>query len=432
MECVLLQEWVDTYLPAVGNSFRRVLAEAFPSVLGPTERSEMPISQTTGFVAADGTAVRGAKKRKAQTRREDQQALTQLMRIGDVTAAKYRFVSQVFMTRHGIGLFDPEKENSSIDQPQHTLVGSKHKESHRGQSDETESDAEWIVSALTQEEDVGQNIIAKEVSKSTRKDDSRVTVGFEIGPRKRPKRKKPAIRDVSKITAVNEHMARRKNSGPRVSDRDSGVMGRIRAAGANSLVGRNILGAYPGDAPPPNEAADPHGLFYLAEKYGYGQWSDADDDFTPEPSCGQRRAKARGAKSKARIDVNSDKGSRKSRKKTSQTIGLAFEFGTQPSTSTTKSRSRSRISDAVTKKVRMAPGPAEPTSVRETALNAIAESASKRGKREARPSSAALDSANTLTGRSQDVKSGASTVAGAGLQHLKENLEKIQEKGDSK
>merc|ERR1712238_208903 len=61
------------------------------------------------------------------------------------------------------------------------------------------------------------------------------------------------------------------------SDRESGVMGRLRAAGANSLVGRNILGAYPGDLPPPQEAADASGLIYLARRYGYGEWSEDGD-----------------------------------------------------------------------------------------------------------------------------------------------------------
>jgi hypothetical protein len=39
---------------------------------------------------------------------------------------------------------------------------------------------------------------------------------------------------------------------------------------------RSLLGAYPGDAVPPSEAASAHGVTELAQRYGYGDWNDKD------------------------------------------------------------------------------------------------------------------------------------------------------------
>ena len=410
MTCVLLQEWVDTYLPEVGNSFRRVVAESFPSLLGPRELSEAPISQTTGFVGADGTAVRGAKKRKSQLRKDDQKALFQLSRVGNVATAKYRFVSQVFMKRHGIGTFSSESENSSIVEPNHQRARSKQKDSHSIQSDDAESDSEWIVSALTKSDDTDSSGAVGASSPFTDRGPT-IEIGVQIGTRKRLKRKRPAITDVAKITERSEHLERRKNSGPRVSDRESGVMGRIRAAGANSLVGRSILGAYPGDVPSPTEAGNPHGLFDLAERYGYGEWSDTEDETAPVAKRGKQRKNAR---SRDKKDSGVPQSPRR-RKKSSQTIGLEFEFGVAKTTPRQSTSS-----------------PAKVASVRQAGLDAIAERASKRRKQEIQSNSESKDSAKSPIRRSQDAKCDTRTVAGAGLQQMKAKLESSHEKEDSK
>jgi hypothetical protein len=428
MECVLLQEWVDTYLPAAGNAFRRVVAESFPSLLGPIELSRAPLSQTTGFVGADGTAVRGAKKRKAQTRKEDQKALTQLMRVGDVTTAKYRFVSEMFMKRHNIGHF--ASENEPVDRPKDPRVPSRRKDSLSRQLDEAESDAEWIVSALTQVDDDDTNVLGETYPGSGAEKDPAITVGFEIGVRKRPRRKGAAITDVAKIAVATELPVRKKNSRSRVSDRESGVIGRIRAAGANSLVGRSILGAYPGDVPPPNEAASSHGLFDLAEKYGYGEWSDSEDENEPESWRPTQRAKVSRAEGETstRVDLGTGNGSRRRRKKSSQKISLEFELGT---TSTQRTRSRDKISERATRTHRTAKSTAKPASVRQAGLDTIAERASKHRKEDVKTTSEAKDSGKSPSPRSQELKSGASTVVGTGLQHLKEKHGKSQEKDNS-
>jgi len=65
----------------------------------------------------------------------------------------------------------------------------------------------------------------------------------------------------------------------RISDRDggSGVLGRLRAVTSESFISRQLMGAYPGDAPPIEAAGDARGVIDLARKYGYGEWSDDEE-----------------------------------------------------------------------------------------------------------------------------------------------------------
>jgi len=55
---------------------------------------------------------------------------------------------------------------------------------------------------------------------------------------------------------------------------------------ATNYIPTRILGAYPGDAVPIEEAGDANGVFELARRYGYGDWSDCDDDDVDEDSSG--------------------------------------------------------------------------------------------------------------------------------------------------
>lgn len=57
-----------------------------------------------------------------------------------------------------------------------------------------------------------------------------------------------------------------------------GVWGRLRAVSATSYIPSRILGAYPGDAPPIEEAGNANGVLDLARRYGYGDWSDDEDN----------------------------------------------------------------------------------------------------------------------------------------------------------
>jgi hypothetical protein len=163
---------------------------------------------------------------------------------------------------------------------------------------DAESDSEWIVQALTvEEEDLDfeqdKSMFDTNVGVSLGSDTPTVTVGvsFSIGDndargkkksKSKQKRSPSGLKTSSASLSISEaarktYVSRRKSSGPRLSDSEGGMMGRLRAASANSLMGRNILGAYPGDLPSPQEAADASGLIVLARRYGYGEWSDDDD-----------------------------------------------------------------------------------------------------------------------------------------------------------
>jgi hypothetical protein len=108
MESILANEWIQTYPPTLAALLNVIVFQVFPSNRRLASGEETAVSQTTGFVSTDGSTVRGSRKRKAQTRKDDQKALNQLMQIGDVSQAKYCFLSQSFMERHGLGAYASE------------------------------------------------------------------------------------------------------------------------------------------------------------------------------------------------------------------------------------------------------------------------------------------------------------------------------------
>ena len=76
----------------------------------------------------------------------------------------------------------------------------------------------------------------------------------------------------------NQHQSN--SSGGSTANTDS-LLDKWRAVtgtDSTTLLSRTILGAYPGDAVPLSEAANPRGVAELAQKYGYGDWSGDDDD----------------------------------------------------------------------------------------------------------------------------------------------------------
>lgn len=301
-------EWVSTYIPIAIS-----LLDVFKSqVLGGkhrlTEEENSFVSQTTGFVDESGSVIRGGKKRKSQTRKDDQKALSQLQQISDVSQARYRFVSDNFMRRHALGPYAGASASAS--------AVSEVEESEEKALYSEESD-DWVVEALTQKSPE-ESIVDTSVGVSYGTDGASLSVGveFDFG-RKSSRRKRPSISQVAKQANVPP---KSKQSGPRVSDRESGVMGRLRAAGANSLVGRSLLGAYPGDVPAPYDAADANGMFNLAMKYGYGDWSDDDIEFAKRSAPRRRRKKT-------------SSGGSRTRERGSNQIGIGFELGSSSSSS---------------------------------------------------------------------------------------------------
>jgi hypothetical protein len=129
------------------------------------------------------------------------------------------------------------------------------------------------------------------------------------------------------------------------SDKDggAGVLGRLRAVGTNGVSSR-IFGAYPGDAVSIEDAASADGVIELAERYGYGDWSDDDYDSDDYDDFGiGGRSNRRGHGKKRRVGPSRKKMKRKKKKKKSSfnnlrssdkpddNFSVSFEFGSNPS-----------------------------------------------------------------------------------------------------
>lgn len=325
LECIIAHEWAKIYLPILESFISATVEKVFPSIAGSIHETDAPLSQTTGFVSADGSAVRGGKKKKSETRKADQKALSQLQRVGNISQARYKFLSDSFMQRHGLGDYaTPEHElgNDIIVEGTSKKKSRKSKRKKVSIEEDPESDAEWITSALEVGDSVGRDedlgiSMDSSVGVAIGGKGASVTVGFELGVgSKRSGKNNASIADVAGRGSIS---AKRKVSGQRVSDKESGVMGRIRAAGASSIVGRSILGAYPGDVPPPTEAADRTGLLDLASRYGYGDWSDMSDfdEFSDDESIeAQAAGKSKRSKRRRRnADVQTSTATRTKRTK---------------------------------------------------------------------------------------------------------------------
>ena len=245
MSCVLLIEWIHAYLPPLGGFLAWIATFLFPPTRGPPRGPPRP-------TPANHRSGQSTKQRRKLTRQADEQALSQLQKL--TRDARYRHVSQSFLQRHQLGPY-----------------------------------AKTIV---VDEAKTSKPLIQPTVSIGVDSKGTSVSVGFEIGMGSK------------KQTSPSKKKKRR--SGPRASDRDGGdgIVGRIRVAtGANSRVSRSLFGAYPGDAAPLEQAASASGVTQLAEKYGYGDWSESDGDESP-----RRRRRRKSSSSVFEADNSSDFG----------------------------------------------------------------------------------------------------------------------------
>jgi len=78
-----------------------------------------------------------------------------------------------------------------------------------------------------------------------------------------------------------------------LSNIGGGVWDRLKAVGSATNLPTRILGAYPGDAVPIEEAGNAKGVEELAFRYGYGDWSDDEEDNNGWDSTGSRRSRKR-------------------------------------------------------------------------------------------------------------------------------------------
>jgi len=306
------------------------------------------------FVSTDGSTVRGSsggKRKKALTKKADQAAAERLRQIGSIREAKYRHLSIDFMKRHHIGPFSTSESTATIDES--LSDGGMVVPTEEGTSDvdvtgptpdaatEDESDVDWVVEAFSGNADDAKDSTNEASTKSSESyveptmsvglgsTGATVSVGLEIGfGNKKKKRSKKSKRPTSVLEAVTERkkVQKRIQKKPKASDSEGGggVLGRIRAASANSLIARNLSGAYPGDAVPPIEAGDANGVIELARKYGYGDWSDdedEDEDDDDTPTMPKRRRK------KVRKTTSGGVSTKRKKKRLSSTKGSTLSVG---------------------------------------------------------------------------------------------------------
>jgi len=238
---ILLGDLVAKYIPPLALLLTSVLSRFFP--FDPAEDHRQP----------KGGNRKSAKQRKEEAKQADKVAMEQLRLVGD--KAKHRLISLEFVQRHGLGSFSEDNISSLLSV-------------ERGKDSDNESD--WVLGALTGEAraapggpSVGLEVGSKGIG---------LGVEFSIGEGKKSPSSlvKAAIRSEAK-------QKKNKRQSVRLSDKDGGdgLLGRIRAAtGANSIVSRSLLGAYPGDAVSPEEAGSAEGVIALARRYGWGSWED--------------------------------------------------------------------------------------------------------------------------------------------------------------
>jgi hypothetical protein len=344
--------------------------------------------------------------------------------------SKYRYTSLAFQRRHGLGPFAPGaasrvESSGAAHQGEGAisaalqdvrLVQKKRRrkptedesiDEEREADEEEDDDVEWILEALTTSKRNDEVFEEARLISSTRTNRGvRPRVELEVGPGgpsvslgvdfslgggKRAEEStslESVLRDAS-----SKGRSKRATGRVVTSDRDSGVLGRIRAAASDS-IGRSLLGAYPGDAVPMIEAANPRGVIDLASRYGYGHWSDDDEEEDDHEESGQKAQRRKGRKRKGDSHAGRSSPSRSSKKakKTRSVFGVEFGLavndrvetasrsssrgfateGRAPSSSPSR-KSASQLSRAVPSKRRVgrstseqsrAPGSREPESTR--------------------------------------------------------------------
>ena len=317
---VITSEIVTCYLPFLA-SFVTWLLKA--TGIYDAEKA-IRVAEARRAAAMRGHAVGPTKRgrfganKKAQTARKkaaDQVAVGKLRSLaGDGAAggiardSRYCHLSSSFMKRHALGPYSLEIDaKAARDGLVQDVVGEsvaehgeelvldalKGEKGDKETQDETEEEEDWVVKALSTDQIQKEEVFEAEEGLNSRVEpyveietgssgENSISFGvdFTIGPsRRRPSTRNAVLKAAAESRSFVAKGRQRKLVGQRSSDRDGGggVLGRIRAAGGDMIPAR-VLGAYPGDAVPIEEAGSPNGLFGLASRYGYGDWSDDSDD----------------------------------------------------------------------------------------------------------------------------------------------------------
>ncbi len=242
---MFITDYLNAYIPFVSSLVSYFLPQRQRNDRMRPERRDM--SQFASSTMSSRRTGQSSRQRRKLTKQADQMALDQLKRVGNVQEAKYSYVSREFLARHGLKSYaTPQAENNTTDEVSD--------QQSSGLSTAEKEEGDWVLSALTKDLSPKRGDLKSKSPKVT----------FEFDIKRRTQVAKAALSPKNK----------KKNASPKVSDRD-GFLGRIRAAaGANS---KSFLGAYPGDAVSLGEAANPHGVYDLARRYGWGEWEDDED-----------------------------------------------------------------------------------------------------------------------------------------------------------
>ena len=273
---VTISEFLHTYVPPLAQAGDWMYAKVFP----PKRRGRRvaPPSSSVNRASVSRMARTGVarSKRRKLTKQADQQALAQLQKK-PVTELRYAFCSQAFCQRHGLGkwaLATADKTRASDSSEGALIVTDDDSmlldEQDLGKSTKKKRKKDWVLAALSKEPKH-----KREPTVSLSVGSEGLTIGVELDWSGQKERVRAALTLPSRRSKLATKAATKIS--PRKSDADGGVVGRLRAA-AGSSVARSLSGAYPGDALGVDDAGNPYGLTDFATKYGYGDWSDSDEE----------------------------------------------------------------------------------------------------------------------------------------------------------
>lgn len=317
---VITSEFVTCYLPFLASFVTWLL-----KVTGIYDAEKaIRVAEARRAAAMRGHAVGSTKRgrfganKKAQTARKkaaDQVAVGKLRSLaGDGVAggigrdSRYCHLSSSFMKRHVLGPYSLEIDaKAARDGLVQDVVGEsvaehgeelvldalKGEKGDKETQEETEEEEDWVVQALSADQVQKEEVFEAEEGLNSHVEpyveietgssgENSISFGVDFtigGSRRRPSTRDAVLKAAAESSSSVAGGRQRKLVGQRSSDRDGGggVLGRIRAAGGDMIPAR-VLGAYPGDAVPIEEAGNPNGLFGLASRYGYGDWSDDSED----------------------------------------------------------------------------------------------------------------------------------------------------------
>ena len=275
---VTASEFLHTYLPPIAHVGDWALSKIFPAPkdgTGRRRRPNRPAPSSVNVASVTRMARTGVprSKRRKFTQQADQMALTQLKQRS-TAELRYAFCSEAFRQRHGLGKWT-SLANKNVDSGTHDAEEKEVEHSVQvpgvdlKPAKKRKKKQDWVLAALTKEP---RRKRSPTLSLNVGSDG--LTIGVDLDWSGQKERVRAALTVPPKSTKALSK--KQSNTTQRKSDSDSGMVGRLRAAAGSSM--RSLSGAYPGDALSTDVAGNSRGLGDFAAKYGYGDWSDSDDD----------------------------------------------------------------------------------------------------------------------------------------------------------